>query len=100
MDRIGDALRGCCCCGHEKTPARNVGCLPRRAPVPGTGWGCVVCGLPSDGAIYLACDRCALEEREPRYVCKGYPSSGQRVPIGELGPEPFLHDMAQHDPGD
>jgi hypothetical protein len=74
--------------------------LPLKAPVPGTGWGCVVCNLPLDGATYLACDRCVRKQKGPREVICGYPSERKRMAIGVLSDEPFEHDMSLHDPGD
>jgi hypothetical protein len=71
--------------------------LPKRASVPGTGWGCVVCGLPSDGASYVACDDCVENDVPPREVVRGYAGSGEREPIWSLSSEPFEHDMALHE---
>lgn len=73
--------------------------LDRHASVPGTGWGCVVCGLPPDGAIYVCCDACLENEVRPREVIRGYPSDKQREPIENLSAERFEHDMAKH-PGE
>lgn len=88
----------CCCCGGT-VGVRNIIMLPRRAPIPGTGWGCVGCGLPSDGASYVCCDRCLDAEVPPAFACKGYLNGGERVPIEELDPTPFEHDMSKH-PGE
>ena len=54
---MGDTpdLGPCCCCGGTER-VRDIVMLSRKAPVPGTGWGCVVCGLPNDGASYVCCD--------------------------------------------
>jgi hypothetical protein len=92
-------LGPCCCCGSTRR-VRNIVMLDRRAPVPGTGWGCVVCGLPADGASYVACDRCVRSDVKPREVVRGYAASGEREPIKNLSPEPFDHDMSRHEPGD
>ena len=70
--------------------------IPFCAPVAGKGWGCVVCGLPSDGAVAVVCDAC-LESGAPILdVCSGYPASGVRVARESLT-EPFDHDMAAHE---
>ncbi len=88
----------CCCCGGGKR-VRNIVMLSQRAPVPGTGWGCVQCGLPNDGASYVCCDQCLEDSREPTHACKGYLSKGERIPVEDLDPTPFEHDMSRH-PGE
>jgi hypothetical protein len=79
---------------------RNIVMLPRRASVPGTGWTCLVCDLPADGASYVACDRCLRNDVPPREVVRGYLASGEREPITALSPEVFDHDMSRHEPDD
>jgi hypothetical protein len=88
-------LGPCCCCGGTED-VRNLVSLPRKALVPGTGWGCVVCHLPGDGAIYVACDRCIEEHRPPFLVCNGYPVKKGRASIAELSDEVFEHDLTFH----
>jgi hypothetical protein len=89
----------CCCCGGTEN-VRNIVLLSRRCSVPGTGWFCVVCGLPADGASYVACDRCLEADAPPREVILGYPNDRRREPIENLSPEPFEHDMTKHEPED
>jgi|SRR5208337_1807106 len=91
-------LGPCCCCGGTKR-VRNIVMLPYRAPVPGTGWGCVVCGLPEDGAIYIACDRCVELGAAPSKVVSGRAASGIRIPRDSLSIEPFDHRMEFHEEG-
>jgi hypothetical protein len=86
----------CCCCGEAITGRKNFVMLPQRGPVPGKGWGCVVCDLPMDGALYIACDRCVDENRMPTHVVRGIVGRGERAPIAELSAEPFDHDMSKH----
>ena len=89
-------LGSCCACGKEGREVRNIIMLDLKAPVPGTGWGCVVCGLPSDGAVAVVCDSC-LENHEPiRYACKGYAGQNVRVPVESLT-EKFEHDCSRHE---
>ena len=89
------SLGRCCCCGGTER-VRNIVCLPRRAPIPGTGWGCGVCGLPQDGAVYVACDRC-LEANAPALeVVVGRAASGNRIGIETLADTVFEHDMSRH----
>lgn len=90
-------LGRCCACGGV-VGVRNVLMLHQKAPMPGRGWGCVICDLPSDGAVAVTCDLCfdmGLEKRPLRWACKGYPAEDGRVPIGELAGS-HEHDMARH----
>lgn len=91
---------GPCCMCEGTEGVNNIIMLDRRGAEPGRGWGCFVCGLPSDGAIAVICDGCL-----PRYqadnttlkvACRGYAGEGGRVPIAELPEEPFHHHDAKH----
>lgn len=84
----------CCACRRSDVDVRNLIMLPFRAPQPGTGWGCVVCGLPSDGAIALVCDACLEADAPIRDCCEGYTTSGQRASVA--GAEPFDHRNVPH----
>lgn len=86
-------LGACCVCGHT-IGVTNILMLDRLAPVPGTGWGCLVCGLPSDGAVAVVCDPCLGQT--PRFVCAGYPADGERAPYEDLPPDEFKHNEAAH----
>jgi len=64
--------------------------------IPGTGWGCTVCGLPLDGAQAVLCDRCVAQGLPLiRFACLGYPLDRERVPVVELC-VPFRHDLERH----
>jgi len=92
-DRID--LGACCACRQSGPTVRNVVCLPLRSPTPGFGWGCVVCGLPSDGAVAVVCDAC-LETNAPILdVCSGYPKENMRTARASLH-EAFDHDIVMH----
>lgn len=85
----------CCCCGAERP--RNIMLLDYKGAVPGTGWGCVQCGLPMDGASYVACDTCAEDDRPPREAIVGYAKAHQREPIENVyARAPHAHDMQKH----
>lgn len=91
---------GTCCICQSPRRVRNLIMLHRRGPVPGTGWGCFTCGLPSDGAIAVICDQCFdaggdIEKRLTEVVY-GYPADRKRIPFSELAPEPFDHDLTKH----
>ena len=88
-------LGTCCGCGGRDR-VRNVIAIDRLAPQPGTGWGCVVCGLRSDGALAVLCDTCVEVGREAVEVADGYLDRRRRVPIESLAATPFAHDMSRH----
>ena len=94
-------LGPCCVC---EAPAEigmfSIVLLNQKAPIPGRGWGCVVCQLPSDGAIAVVCNRCLddADEGQPtalRFACRGYPQTDGRVPIDTLTGSQ-AHDMRRH----
>src|SRR5262245_46442522 len=91
---------GACCLCERRENAIYVVMLKRPAPVAGTGWGCLQCDLPCDGAIAVLCDSCAphveADETVLRFVCEGFPSSGKRIALDELPPGAFDHDRAKH----
>ncbi len=88
-------LGGCCACGGLVN-VRNLVMLSRRAPQPGTGWGCVQCGLPADGATAAVCDSC-LDRRRKIILCiDGRPLQKQRIALDRFPDEPFDHDPAGH----
>jgi hypothetical protein len=95
-------LGSCCCCGKTGPSVRNVMMLKVKAPVAGRGWGCFVCGLPSDGAVAVLCDECLGDKPEGsqpdiKFACIGYPQENQRVPLDQLT-EPFDHIISRHEP--
>ena len=94
---VSDAidLGPCCACGSPGPTVRTVVALAFRAPVPGTGWGCVVCGLPSDGAIAVLCDTCVETEAPITEVCSGYATTGKRL-NRIFVTEPFDHKDVPH----
>src|SRR5215469_6180320 len=92
-----DTLGPCCSCERDTGDTRNVVMLSFRNKVPGHGWGCFVCNLPSDGATAVLCDDCTTQmergEDVIRFACRGYPGTEGRAPIGEFT-EPFDHDRS------
>lgn len=87
----------CCACGKHDMPVRIVLRLNYRAPIPGTGWGCQVCGLPNDGALAVVCEECLEQDREPRFAAKGDEFSKDRAPISELESVVFEHNQEAHE---
>ena len=86
----------CCACGHPDAVGRHVLTLPRRAPVPGTGWACLVCGLPAEGAFAVVCDGCQEAGRDVQWVVAGQLFDGGRMPLGDLSADLWLHDWERH----
>lgn len=93
------ALGPCCICSKRGEDVRNLIMLDEKAPVPGTGWGCVVCDLPQDGALAVLCDECWRRfdagEVELLYACKGYAGEGERIAIEALEGQ-HRHDRSRH----
>jgi len=85
----------CCACRRTGVELRNLVTLHVRAPVPGTGWGCVVCGLPSDGALAIVCDTCLEQDRPILDAIEGYAARGGRVRSDTLT-VPFDHKAIPH----
>jgi hypothetical protein len=99
-DEEGIEFRGpCCSCRRDGVRLRNVVCMGFRAPVSaaGKGWGCVVCGLSSDGAIAVVCDPCREASAPILDVCSGYPTQAGRVEVGALRDRPWAHDRSRHE---
>jgi hypothetical protein len=94
----------CCACGKERPKwaedlpgswPPNIIMLEQKAPTPGTGWGCVQCGLPLDGAVAGICDDCLNIGRPIRFAIDGFAKDKKRVPIESLTGE-HKHDMSKH----
>jgi hypothetical protein len=87
----------CCACLKQKPTTRNLLMLPHRASVPGTGWGCIVCNLPPDGAVAIVCDDCLQSQRELQNVIFGYPMEKQRVGYEAVSHTKFKHTQELHE---
>ena len=97
-------LGPCCICERTGDDVRVLVQLTSRAPIPGHGWGCFVCNIPSDGAVAVICEECAIPlEREGappitsvlKFACRGYPGTEGRVPYADLTGE-FRHRDVPH----
>jgi hypothetical protein len=93
----------CCWCGKDRI-CRNVVLIQRLAPVPGTGWGCLICGLPNDGAIAVGCDECmaGADLDTPVWVCSSWAgqvdgAAAERVRYEDLPPDGFGHKPGFHE---
>jgi len=93
-------LGPCCMCEVCGPEVCNIIMLDRRCAVPGHGWGCVVCGLPADGASAVLCNECLdkwrADETRLTTACRGWPGSDGRIAIADLPAGEFAHDMAKH----
>lgn len=74
-----DTLVACCCACRLVKRLTNILELSELAPEPGSGWGCVACQLPPDGAQAALCEDCARTRREPIDVCANYVWAPERV---------------------
>jgi hypothetical protein len=88
-------LGPCCACGRADRQARTLIALAYRAPQKGTGWGCVVCHLPSDGALAVVCDPCLAIDAPIVEVCDGYATGKKRL-NRIFVTEPFDHKAIPH----
>lgn len=90
----------CCACDRTGQAVRNLTMLGYKTPIPGTGWGCFVCQLPSDGAVAVVCDECVDSFRQGKgnlkFAILGYPTEKRRIDISQLK-EPFSHLDIPHD---
>lgn len=93
-------LGPCCLC--EAPNATVLLLLTARSPIPGHGWGCFTCGLDSNGASAVICERCAQPyeqgekgsiEEDLRWACRGYPGIEGRIPFDALRGE---HQHVRH----
>ena len=100
-------LGPCCACGKEPPEwskdlpdpwARNIVMLDLKGFSLGSGWGCLVCGLPFDGAVACLCDDCMTIGRPIRFAIDGDATLKKRVAIEQLT-VPHNHDMTKH-PGE
>lgn len=88
----------CCICGKEDETVRNIAFLSKKAPVPGTGWGCVQCDLPPDGAVAIVCDECndgTHTADEIKHAVDGFLTEKKRIPVIDLEGS-HEHDVRKH----
>nr|MDZ8061854.1 hypothetical protein [Nostoc sp. EkiNYC01] len=92
-------LGACCCCETTELKATNILALGKKAPIPGTGWGCMICQLPLDGAIAIVCDECLAQLEQGHEVLKhavyGDALNKRRCDINDLTEE-FGHKNIPH----
>ncbi len=88
-------LGKCCACNCTSESVQNLVMLDKKSPIPNTGWGCLTCGLPYDGAIAVVCDDCLQKLQSGqdilKYAVLGYPTEKGRCNIADLT-EDFDHN--------
>ncbi|HEV1994920.1 MAG TPA: hypothetical protein VGR03_11355 [Candidatus Acidoferrum sp.] len=97
-------LGNCCVCHRAR--ARVIVMLTYKCLKPGTGWGCVQCGLACDGASAIICERCAKTLEQPgsspiaeklHFAMLGYAGERRREPIENVWKrERHEHDVSKH----
>lgn len=85
----------CCACCKKKDAVHNVVMLDQKGSTPGSGWGCVQCGLPADGAFAVLCDDCVSVGAPIIFAVTGPVKEKKRVLVESLGAE-HKHDMTKH----
>jgi hypothetical protein len=84
----------CCACEKDEGEIKNIVMLNQKGPMSGKGWGCLVCGLPPEGAVASLCDECMELGRPIKYAIADFETKA-RVPIESLGAE-HDHDWSKH----
>jgi hypothetical protein len=87
-------LGPCCTCNLK--PATTVVFVNERAPIDGTGWGCLRCGIPPNGAVSVICEDCKKKQIPIKKVCVGKPAEGRRALLEMTTGEKFDHDYSKH----
>ena len=86
----------CCCCGTTYR-VRTIVMLNYRGTEAGKGWGCVLCGLPLDGVVYVACDNCVEFNIAPQEAVVGYVTDHRREAIARVYARGgHDHDLSKH----
>lgn len=93
------SLGPCCICSGTKGVCVLIS-LDGLCPMAGRGWGCVVCGLPPDGAVAVICDVCERRYGDAvpkvlQFFCTGYPGEDGRTPISHLRGR-YRHQVSRH----
>ncbi len=71
--------------------------LPFHAAIPGTGWGCLLCELPANGAVAVICHDCLRNLTPIRFAIDGHAEDKMRVPLTAIaGNGPFGHNHDKH----
>lgn len=90
----------CCICECEGESVQNFIQLDYKNPKKSTtsGWGCVVCGLPAEGALAIICDE-RLNNPDTVIDDIKFLMDGEtgRVPVpAETDRVPHEHDLSLH----
>ena len=89
---------GPCCICESETDVLNIIQLDYKVKSE-SGWGCIVCGVPAEGAVAIVCDPCFEKysdtiEDEIRFLMDG---RERRIPVPPIeGRIPHEHDLSRH----
>jgi hypothetical protein len=88
----------CCCCEGEIRHNPGLMMLEFEGPEGFTGWGCLVCQLPSRGAIAVICQACVKAQRVPKFIASGRNvADNTRVRLDDkFEQKPFTHRLELH----
>jgi hypothetical protein len=99
---IGLVLGPCCRCRDQIYEGGMIIMLNVECQIRGHGWGCLVCGVPANGACVVLCTACGDLLSQGTVIrdycleaCRGFPRVDGRCSIGELT-TPFDHDYSRH----
>lgn len=95
-DDAPEDLGKCCVCMKEGPDVRNLMMIERKAPPLTTGWGCLVCALPTIGAVAVLCDTCLEADLAPKFVVSGTIKGKGRQHVMQYPFTPFGHDLSKH----
>ena len=90
---------GCCCICESTQNVNNLIQLDYKVESE-SGWGCVRCGLPAEGAIAIVCDACIdkhgkSEDLEDKI--KLLMNGIKRIPAPPVSDRvPHEHDLSRH----
>jgi len=95
-EEVREDLGNCCACLGTQN-VNNIMCMPFEGPPGFQGWGCMICGIPTRGAIAVLCDTCVELGAVPRYIVGGrFVSSTMRVTLDGFERKAFDHIEARH----
>jgi hypothetical protein len=94
----------CCICERPPSSTLNVNTMMMMdfiGPQDFQGWGCLLCNLPSVGAIAVLCDDCAkkgeTEEIHVKYISGGkYVAERERILLETFNRVPHVHNRRKH----
>lgn len=95
-----DTYGTCCVCGKPDAE-HNLFQMDYKNPVKSeSGWGCVVCDLPAEGAVAVVCDACLNEHGSESIfdrINTFMDGPNRRILVPEAKRQiPHKHDLSKH----